>query len=786
METGRSRPGGDTSNPLSPLQTVFLVWLVTTLCYLAAKLGGVLIITVPQTLWALWPGCAALVAILLLCPRRLWPILLAAGLLGFIVYDLQAGVPIRSIARLVLSDTLEILVAALGVTYALRGQPRLDSLNALARYASFTVILASLVAASIGCFSLEGDRWISWRIAFLSEGLAFLTVTPAILGWCGQSQMRGRARRAYHLEAAVLATGLICLSYVVFVARGSSRSPTLLYSLVPFLLWAALRFGLTGASTSASIVALLSIWGAVHGRGPFTESDSINRVFSVQAFLLFTAAPFMVLAVLSEEGQKAEEALHQSEKELLEAQRVAQVGSWQWNSITDEVTWSRELCRIAGRDPSLKPPTFEEQTQLYTAESWERLKRAVAEALRTGTPYTLDLEMVHADGSTRWITDRGEAWRDETGRIIGLHGIAQDITERKNAEGELRASEEKFRRVFRDAGVGMVIVSPEGRLLAANESFCECLGYTEEELLQKTIESVTLPEDWPSFSQRLREALEQGVSFQKVEKRCLHKSGRIVMTESSASLIRGPSGEPWYVVGEVLDITQRKLAEEALSGLSGRLIEAHEEERTWVARELHDDFNQRVALLAMILEKVKQELPNSKHAARSSIEEASQHVAELGSDIQALSHRLHSSKLEYLGLAAAAAGFCRELSTRQNVEIEFHTQDIPKELPQEVALSLFRVLQEALQNAVKHSGVRRFEVSIASAPNEIHLSVQDSGVGFDLQKAMSGHGLGFASMKERMKLIDGHLFIELKPQGGTSIHARAPLRLKTMSTGAGA
>ena len=263
---------------------------------------------------------------------------------------------------------------------------------------------------------------------------------------------------------------------------------------------------------------------------------------------------------------------------------------------------------------------------------------------------------------------------------------------------------------------------------------------------------------------------------------CLHKSGRIVTTESNTSLIRGPSGEPLYLVKEILDVTQRKQAEEALSGVSGRLIEAHEEERSWIARELHDDFNQRVALLAVILEKVKQDLPASE---RRGIEEASQQVADLGRDIHALSHRLHSSKLEYLGLVAACESFCRELSGQQNVEIDFHSQDIPKELPQEIALSLFRVLQEGLQNAVKHSGVRRFEVSLGSAWDEIHMSVHDSGVGFDLQKAMSGHGLGFVSMKERMKLIGGHLSIDLKPQGGTTIHARAPLRLKTMSRGAG-
>lgn len=904
METDPSRLPWGVRSPTSSLRIVALLGLVATVCYLAAKLGGVLIITAPQTLWPLWPGCAVLVAILLLNPRRTWPILMTVGLMGFVAYDLQAGVPIRSIAWLVFTDILEILVAACGVSYCLDGQPRLNSLHALVKYAFFTVILASLVAASVGCFSLAGDRWISWRISLLSEGLAFLTVTPTILGWFDQSRTRGRAPRAYYLEGVILATALISLCYVMFVARETSAPPALLFSLVPFLIWSALRFRLPGASTSATIVALMSIWGAVHGRGPFTESDPVSRVFFLQLFLLFTAAPFLVLAVLVEERKSAEEGMRESwerfrlaaqagkmfayewdattdliarpteslellekdgptqttgrqifanchpddrerlaaaaarlspekpylevsyrtirpdgsviwvegnarayfdargqvlriigtvadvterkktEEDLLEAQRVSQIGSWQWNPKTDEVVWSAELYRIAGRDPNLPPPAFEEQRQLYTPESWDRLKRAIEEALQTGAPFTLDLEIVRPDGSARWITDRGEVLCDGTGQITRLRGTAQDITERKHAEDELRASEEKFRSVFRDAGVGMVIVSPEGRFLAANEAFCDCLGYTEQELLRRTVESVTLPEDWPRFSEKLREALQQGESFQRVEKRCLHKSGRIVTTESSASLIRGSSGEPRYFVGEVLDITERKLAEAALSGVSGRLIEAHEEERSWIARELHDDFNQRVALLATILERVKQELPAEEEAARRGVEEASEHVAELGSDIQALSHRLHSSKLEFLGLVAAVGGFCREFSNRQNVVIDFHSENIPKALPKEISLCLFRVLQEALQNSLKHSGERRFEVSLKCANSEIELTVHDSGVGFDPEKIISGHGLGLTSMKERLKLVDGQLSIDSKPQEGTTIHARVPLSLKVKSAGA--
>jgi PAS domain S-box-containing protein len=750
--------------------------------YLAPRLEAALILH-PKTVWPLWPGCALLVPVLLRVSRKVWLIVIPAAFLGFVVYDLQAGVTLHSIAWFLPADTVEVLIAALGLGYFFKGVPRLNSGNALAYYLFFAVILPSFVAAFFSARGIGSDYWDGWRICFFSEVLAFLTLTPAILSWVTDGHAWLRKPRVYHLEAAALFTGLAIVSYFSLAAFAGSSSPALLYSLVPFLLWSALRFGWVGISSAVIVVAFLSIWGAVHGRGPFVEQESLYSVFPIQLFLISTAIPFMVLAALVEERRTGEEELRKREEELLEAQRVAQVGSWQWNPRNDVVTWSKELYRIAGRDPNLPPPAFGKQTRLYAPASWERLRRAVAETLRTGTPYKVDLEMHHPDGETRWIIDHGEVVRDAAGQITWLRGTAQDITDRKRAENELRASEEKFRRVFRDAGVGMVIVSPDGRFLAANEAFCQCLGYTEEELVQRTVQSVTFPEDWPSFSQKLREALERGTGFHRVENRCVHKSGRTVTTESSVSLIRSPNDEPQYFVGEVMDITQRKLAEEALSGLSGRLIEAHEEERAWIARELHDDFNQRVALLAVTLDSVKQDLP-AEGTARHRLEEACQQVGELGSDIQALSHRLHSSKLEYLGLAAAAASFCQELSTRQNIEIDFHSEDIPKSLPKEISLCLFRVLQEALQNATKHSGTAHFEVALKGASNEIHLSVHDSGAGFDPNKVIDGHGLGVTSMKERLRLIDGQLSIDSRPLVGTTVHARVPLSPKVESASA--
>jgi signal transduction histidine kinase len=238
-----------------------------------------------------------------------------------------------------------------------------------------------------------------------------------------------------------------------------------------------------------------------------------------------------------------------------------------------------------------------------------------------------------------------------------------------------------------------------------------------------------------------------------------------------------PSPEIWK-----REVAVRVLAEKALSKANRRLIEAHEEERTRIARELHDDISQRVVLLAIQLDRMSLNHPASAADLKQAIEEAGRQTAELGNDIRALSHRLHSSKVEYQGLAAATDSFCRELSARHGVAIDLRSENIPGDLSAEMSLCLYRVAQEALQNATKHSGSRHVDVSLKGTGNEILLTVRDFGTGFDLQDAVKGRGLGLVSMKERLNLVGGDLSIESQHLLGTTIHARVALRPRSIGT----
>jgi PAS domain S-box-containing protein len=261
------------------------------------------------------------------------------------------------------------------------------------------------------------------------------------------------------------------------------------------------------------------------------------------------------------ERKRAEEALRQSEKELLEAQRVAQVGSWLWDPQTDTVVWSLELYHIAGRDPTLPPPSYNEQAQLYTAESWERMQRSVAETLRSGTPYKLDLEMIRPDGTTRWIVDRGEALRDDTGRIVRLHGTAQDITERKQAEDALRL----FRALIDQSNDAIEVVDPGTlRFLDVNERACADLGYGRNELLSMSVFDIDPNAEGTKLARGGELKTTGFILTESIHRR---KDGSTFPVEVG---VRSIYLDRMYYVAVVRDITQRKQAEMALRSSESR------------------------------------------------------------------------------------------------------------------------------------------------------------------------------------------------------------------------
>jgi signal transduction histidine kinase len=191
------------------------------------------------------------------------------------------------------------------------------------------------------------------------------------------------------------------------------------------------------------------------------------------------------------------------------------------------------------------------------------------------------------------------------------------------------------------------------------------------------------------------------------------------------------------------------------------LIGVQEQERARIARELHDDIGQRLALLTVGLTGVSEHLQAQ--------------AAEIASDIQSLSHDLHPARIELLGVVRGMRGFCKEFSGQHQMNVRFDSTGVTSDLPSGLSLSLFRVLQEALHNAAKHSGVRECDVRLWQAGGCVHMIVSDEGAGFNVDVARESGGIGLVTMQERIHLVDGELSIESRPGSGTAIHARVPL-----------
>ena len=342
---------------------------------------------------------------------------------------------------------------------------------------------------------------------------------------------------------------------------------------------------------------------------------------------------------------------------------------------------------------------------------------------------------------------------------------AADLIERTLAEEARRESETRFRLIANSAPVMIWMSGTDMQISYLNQTW---LAYTGRQLDA-------------SLGHRWAEALHQDelelcrevytIAFERrepfeVEHRLRRHDGVYRWVVTVGVPRSDVDGSFAGYIGTAADIEDRKVAEEALSTVSQRLIEAHEEERTRIARELHDDINQRLALVCVRLAStdINRQIPDLKTD-----------IVDLMTDIQSLSYGLHPARLEILGLEKAAGRFCEELSNRHGVAIEVEVQNIPTTLPREVALCLYRVLQEALQNVVKHGAAPSAHVSLTGQIDSVTMTIHDAGAGFDPQEAMRGRGLGLTSMRERLKVIGGQLAIQSQRGRGTLIHAVAPL-----------
>ena len=438
-----------------------------------------------------------------------------------------------------------------------------------------------------------------------------------------------------------------------------------------------------------------------------------------------------------------------------------------WGLVTAE---AGSTCGVALRDNTrVHVSDVESCAFMAGTEDLEEYRRSHIRAVqstplqtRTGSP----LGML----STHWRIPHTPT-ADDLSLFDVLARQAADLIERTRAETSLRESEERFRLVANAAPLMIWIADASKSCTYVNQTWLDVTGQSFEAALGTGWTSAMHPDDvvrcWDGYAR----AFDRRERFQ-TEYRVRRHDGeyRTVLT-TGAPRYEGDGTFAGYV-GCVVDLTERRQAEEALARINQRLLDAHDEERTRIARELHDDLSQRLAVLQITLSTLLRDTPASE--IRLPIQEVRDAVGDLAKDVRDFSHRLHPARLQYLGIVRAAAALCGEVGAQHDVQVSFHADSAPEILSKRISLCLYRVLQEALQNAVKHSRAKKIDVALRRSGEEIELTVQDLGVGFNTGD-IDGFGLGFTSMKERLAAVSGQLGILSTPRHGTTVRARVPL-----------
>jgi two-component system, LuxR family, sensor kinase FixL len=414
----------------------------------------------PHYISPLWPTNAIVFAVLVIAPVRHWWAYVLAGYFTSIVNDARAGFPLSALLFLV-GDLIEILIAALGVRRFADGARAFDSLRSLVAYILVAVVLAPFLSAFVSAFAGAAESyWFYWRVWFLSEALAYLTLAPAILTWitAGRTGLSNIALSRF-AEACLVICGLLAVSILVFVwphPRVGSI-PALVHLPLPFLLWAAVRFGPRGVNSSLLIVMLLSVSGTVQGRGPFSLSSPAENVLSLQLFLFVSSLPLMLLAALIAERRERTSVLRESEARFRAMADTAPVLIWVSGRDKLCTFFNKGWLDFTGR--RLEHELGNGWAEGVHPDDFNKCLATYISAFDRRQQFTIEYRLRRHDGEYRLVLDKGVPRLAPDGTFLGYVGCAHDITELKEAELEVQRNRAELAHVARVSTMGQLTAS---------------------------------------------------------------------------------------------------------------------------------------------------------------------------------------------------------------------------------------------------------------------------------------------------------------------------------------
>ena len=428
-------------------------------------------------------------------------------------------------------------------------------------------------------------------------------------------------------------------------------------------------------------------------------------------------------------------------------------------------------------------------------EDFDRCRKTYAEAFDRREPFQMEYRLRKADGQYGWVLDKGVPRYFPSGEFAGYIGTCIDMTERKWAEAALQASDVFTRAVLNSLSAHVCVLDKEGVIVTTNDAWNEfgCLN------LSRGVPIIDIGQNYLDVCRRASTAGDS--TAQAILGGIEVVLGGSQPSFSTEYACHSPEEERWFLMrvtplkdakGVVIshtDISRRVRMgltleqqtvllgekQKELESLAGKLIEAQEAERKRIARELHDDFNQRLAALSVELEGMERTPIALPELIMRQLAAVRVQVGTLSDDLHDLAYRLHPSLLEHVGLEVAARDHVAEFAKRTGLSVRFLAREVPKTISSEVATNLFRVLQESLQNVAKHAQATDITVRLSGSSKGVGLSVRDNGQGFDLEdKNADVKGLGLVSMQERARGLGGLLRIHSLPRNGTKVCAWIP------------
>jgi PAS domain S-box-containing protein len=475
--------------------------------------------------------------------------------------------------------------------------------------------------------------------------------------------------------------------------------------------------------------------------------------------------------------KRREVALLESEERLALAADSAEAGLWTLDYGTGAF-WATERARaLFGYTPD-EVVTLERLEASVHPDDWAAVREAIERSGRTGEPVNEEYRIVlPGDGEVRWIISRGRPSLAATGGPGRLMGVSIDVTERKRAETALHASEARLSAGADLAGLGFYQVDFASGVALIDDRFRKICGIPPEReqglgALEFWLEHLH-PDDRRQVLEMREDLHAARIERLAIEYRFLNPACGVVWIHHLAAIARRDgAGRPAVSFGVLRDVTGRKRQEDDLRELSRRLIGAQEQERALLARELHDDVTQRLAVLAIDVGRAELDTADGAHAA--TLRGVREGLTRLSEDVHSLAYQLHPSVLEELGLAEALRAECERRSRQGGMAISLDLDPLPAAVGKAAPLCLFRVAQESLSNVARHAEARAADVALRRMDDGLVLAVRDDGVGFDPAHPESTRSLGLVSMRERMRLVDGTLDIESARGQGTTVIAWVP------------